>query len=141
MGDWQTADGHRTQVVDDLVVIEPHGHLNAHQIAWLFDDIIAPVILAHGLAYVVLDARQATPADPESRRVISRWVRAHPGQTLFAVFGASRAASAVGTLLINALRLLTGRVIQLKMFAQSGEALSWLHAQRDRRRVGLPFEL
>ena len=141
MGDWQTFEGHRARVTEDMVIAEPNGHMNPSQIRWLLDEVIWPVIAEYGLAYVLLDARNGTPADSESRRLISRWVRTHPGQTLFAVYGASRTASAVGMLLVNAIRLLSGRQIQLRMFEQSKEAQDWLMAQRERRNRQQPFEL
>ena len=111
------------------------------QIRWLLDEVILPVIAEYGLAYVLLDARNGTPADSEGRRLISRWVRTHPGQTLFAVYGASRTASAVGMLLVNAIRLLSGRQIQLRMFDKSQEAQDWLMSQRERRQQNQPFDL
>lgn len=141
MGDWLTFSGHRTLVTDDLVVVEPHGHMSPPQISKLLHEIIQPVVEAHGLAYVLLDARDGTPADADSRRIISDWVRAHPGQTIFAVFGASRTASAVGMLLLNAIRLLSGRRIQIRMFDAETDARIWLAAQRERRKNGQPLDL
>ena len=141
MGDWQTFEGHRARVTQDVVIAEPNGHMRPSQIRWLLDEVILPVIAEHGLAYVLLDARNGTPADAESRRLISRWVRTHPGQTLFAVYGASRTASAVGMLLVNAIRLLSGRQIQLRMFDKSQEAQDWLMSQRERRQQNQPFDL
>jgi len=44
-------------------------------------------------------------------------------------------------LLVNAIRLLSGRQIQLRMFEQSKEAQDWLMAQRERRKRQQPFEL
>ncbi len=141
MGDWQTFEGHRARVTQDVVIAEPNGHMRPSQIRWLLDEVILPVIAEYGLAYVLLDARNGTPADAESRRLISHWVRTHPGQTLFAVYGASRTASAVGMLLVNAIRLLSGRQIQLRMFDKSQEAQDWLMSQRERRQQNQPFDL
>lgn len=139
MGDWQTVAGHRIRVTDDYVEVEPHGHMNVSQIQWLLDEVIVPVIAKHGTAFVLLDSRDGTPADAESRRVISSWVRSHPAQTVFAAFGASRTASAVGMLLLNAIRLLSGRQIQLKMFDEQTSAEAWLREQRVRLKQGLPI--
>ena len=141
MGDWQTFEGHRARVTQDVVIAEPNGHMRPSQIRWLLDEVILPVIAEHGLAYVLLDVCNGTPADAESRRLISRWVRTHPGQTLFTVYGASRTASAVGMLLVNAIRLLSGRQIQLRMFDKSQEAQDWLMSQRERRQHNQPFDL
>lgn len=141
MGDWLTYAGHRTLVTDDLVVVEPHGHMSPPHISKLLNEILARVVAAHGLAYVLLDARDGTPADAESRRIISDWVRAHPGKTIFAVFGASRTASAVAMLLLNAIRLVSGRRLQLRMFDGEAEARSWLLAQRERRKNGQPVDV
>ena len=139
MGDWQTVAGHRIRATEDSVEVVPNGHMDVTHIRWLFDDILLPIIAKHGLAFVLLDARQGTPADAESRRLISSWVREHPGQTVFAVFGASRTASAVGTLLLNAIRLVSGRQLQLKMFDERSDAEAWLQERREHHRKGLPF--
>ncbi len=140
MGDWQTVAGHRIRATEDSVEVAPSGHMYAAHIRWLFDEVLLPIIAKHGIAFVLLDARQGTPADAESRRLISSWVREHPGQTVFAVFGASRTASAVGTLLLNAIRLMSGRQLQLKMFDERADAEAWLQQRRERHQKGLPIE-
>ncbi|MFO0653509.1 MAG: hypothetical protein U0787_00320 [Polyangia bacterium] len=57
------------------------------------------------------------------------------------MFGASRTASAVAMLLLNAIRLVSGRRLQLRMFDGEAEARSWLLAQRERRKNGQPVDV
>jgi hypothetical protein len=115
----------RVRIRGNLAEVTFTGTITVEEIKELFafyDRIIAE----HGHLCVLGDMQQSYTIDPMGRRFCLEWARLHGPHYHLAVLGGSRPIRTILTLLLGAIRILTGRYAAVVLFETAEEARRWL---------------
>lgn len=80
---------------------------------------------------LIVDNRRAAPGLPEVRKRLVSWARSQAHFAGVAVFGGDVATRAIGTLIINAIALLSRRKSHIVLVADEAAARAWVDERRQ----------
>lgn len=118
-------DNHRIFVDGPLAIIELHGEVEARH-AQAAVEVYKELIAAHGRYFLLLDAADGGKVDPGARRVLVDFGRQHGHLATMSVIGASRVFRTFLILLLNAVRLLAGKTVDVAFFSTRPPGLARL---------------
>jgi hypothetical protein len=81
--------------------------------------------------FLLIDNSRAAPGRPEVRKRVVQWARQRLRFDGVAVFGGDVATRAIGTLIINAIGLLSGRKLNIVLLADEASARAWIGVRRQ----------
>lgn len=99
--------------------------------------LLAKLCDEQGYALVLVDLTHSTAMKPEARRSLAEWNRA-PNRQATAFFGATLAARATASLLMNAKTLVSQHRPNYMFFETEALARAWLESERVRLRAERP---
>jgi len=88
------------------------------------------VVSRHGYVLLLVDLRDSKGLDGAARRLGADWGKANAKRYAVAMWGASRMARTLGTLLHSAVVMLSGQRTRQDFFDTESEARAWLDKQR-----------
>ena len=132
---WQPLGTHLLRVVDDLMFMQVRGALELSDMQALVQ-IGAQQISRYGYFLSVVDGTLGTTMTPAARRYNAQWMRENQdalGSSM--VYGASRIARAIITMIDRATTLLSMRPSTSHFVANEAEALEFAARERQRLRA------
>jgi len=120
--------GHRVSIDVDVMRIETHGAIVGTDTERMFTQ-IARLLLDHGAAYMLVDARGGLSLDNDTRRQLIQKARSC-APTAVAIFGATVPQQAVLMLVSSAVQIMRAQRLPLRFASGESEARAWLVNQR-----------
>lgn len=118
-------DSHRIFVDGPLVIIELHGGV-AVEHAQAAVAVYKEVLASHGRLFLLLDATDGSKVEPGARRTLVEFGRQKGQLATMSVVGASPVFRTFLTLLLNAVRLLAGKTVDVAFFPTRAPGLARL---------------
>lgn len=92
-------------------------------------ELYSQIIGEEGIVLILLDFHRAGSIDPETRKHLAYWGKTNSGCVCIAAVGGSFMVRTTLTLVVTAVKLLSGNQPEVGFFATREQATAWLHSQ------------
>ena len=127
---------HRARIHGDSIEIKLGGDVTLEEyveLQKLYDTILA----AHGYICILADAKQSGSIDARARRISGSWGQRNATRMCLALYDAPVPMRVIVTLIVTAIRMLTGQVIPLRFFDTEEQARNYLERFRKSHAAGV----